>query len=337
LTCAPDQRHTQWCYSESFKPTAYMPHFASQQEISRVSIQRAFYIKLGKGGAWELNSLATHIMRIGWPNNALADVNAHRWEVIEHKLRAELSHKGTATRDVNALREIVLSSEADVWITFHGSRLWWCRLAEGPVEEDQISKFRRLRGKWSDRDIHGRVLLIADIPGTLSQLQGFRGTVCAVKAADRLERLLNGESSLPHQAVSGARDKLVREVQSAIGELHWKDFETLVDLIFRQAGWRRLSVLGETMKYADLELEEPITAERYQVQIKSAADTADFVRYRDEFKGRGFRKLFFVVHSPTSTLANAESSSTVELVLPARLSAMVVDAGLVSWILAKIR
>ena len=63
--------------------------------------------------------------------------------------------------------------------------------------------------------------------------------------------------------------------------MHWKDFETLVDLLFRQAGWRRLSVLGETMKYADLELEEPITMERYQVQIKSAADLGDFARYRD--------------------------------------------------------
>ena len=119
--------------------------------------------------------------------------------------------------------------------------------------------------------------------------------------------------------------------------MHWKDFETLVDLLFRQAGWRRLSVLGETMKYADLELEEPITMERYQVQIKSAADLGDFARYRDQFEGRGFRKLFFVVHSPDSKLARQESSSIVELVLPARLAAMVVDAGLVSWILAKIR
>jgi hypothetical protein len=142
---------------------------------------------------------------------------------------------------------------------------------------------------------------------------------------------------LPHQAVTRARDTPVGAVQSAIGELHWKDFETLVDLLFRQAGWRRLSVLGETMKYADLELEEPITTERYQVQIKSAADTADFARYRDQFEGRGFRKLFFVVHSPTARLAQEGSSAAVQLVLPARLAAMVVDAGLVSWVLAKIR
>lgn len=59
-----------------------------------------------------------------------------------------------------------------------------------------------------------------------------------------------------------ARTALIDEVQGALRELHWKDFETLVDLLFRQAGWRRLSMLGETMKYADLELEEPINHER---------------------------------------------------------------------------
>ena len=138
-------------------------------------------------------------------------------------------------------------------------------------------------------------------------------------------------------AATEARDILIREVESALGELHWRDFETLVDLLFRQAGWRRLSVLGETMKYADLELEEPITGERYQVQVKSAADAADFALYRDQFEGQGFRKLFFVVHSPSANLAQETSSAKVELVLGARLAAMVIDAGLVSWILAKIR
>jgi len=102
---------------------------------------------------------------------------------------------------------------------------------------------------------------------------------------------------MPHQAVT-PRDTLVGAVQSAICELHWKDFETLVDLLFRQAGWRRLSVLGETMKYADLELEEPITTERYQVQIKSAADTADFARYRGQFEGRGFQEAILCSSQP---------------------------------------
>ena len=106
-----------------------------------------------------------------------------------------------------------------------------------------------------------------------SQLQGFRGVVCSVREASRLRSVLSAESSLAHQAVTHARAVLIHEIRGALGELHWKDFETLVDLLFRNAGWRWLSLLGETMKFADLELEEPINHERYQVQIKAKADS----------------------------------------------------------------
>lgn len=91
--------------------------------------------------------LARHVMRIGWPNNSLEDINSRNWDAIERQLRSDQPHQGTATPDINALRDIVESTEEDVWITFHESRLWWCRLAPSPVEEDEISKFRRVAGK----------------------------------------------------------------------------------------------------------------------------------------------------------------------------------------------
>lgn len=91
------------------------------------------------------------------------------------------------------------------------------------------------------------------------------------------------------------------------------------------------------MKYADLELEEPITGERYQVQVKSSAGAPEFKAYRDEFVGQGFRKLFFVVHTPHPSLTDDLTSESVELILPDRLGRMVVNAGLVGWLLAKVR
>jgi hypothetical protein len=298
-------------------------------------IRNAYYIKLGRGGKWEDDSIRRGLMRIGWSELPLSDINEH-WEAVERQIRARSANPSAATNDINALRAIATSTEEDVWITFHASRLWWCRLAAGLIETDSYSKFRRTVGGWSDCDIHGRQLLIASTPGILSQLQGFRGTVCKVRQRDTLLRLLNAEASPARQGVMKARAALVNEVQAALGGLHWKDFETLVDLLFRQAGWRRLSVLGETMKFADLELMEPVTCERYQVQIKSSADASDLKEYRKHFDGQGFRKLFFVVHSPSDNLAQMSSSDEVELVLPTRLAEMVVDAGLVSWLLAKI-
>jgi hypothetical protein len=91
------------------------------------------------------------------------------------------------------------------------------------------------------------------------------------------------------------------------------------------------------MKFADLELEEPITRDRYQVQIKSKAGTAEFTAYRDHFSGQGFRKLFFVEHSPNPGLTQDQSNDFIEPILPDRLAAMIVNAGLASWVLTMIR
>jgi hypothetical protein len=92
------------------------------------------------------------------------------------------------------------------------------------------------------------------------------------------------------------------------------------------------------MKYVDLELEEPITKEMYQVQVKARADVAAFNASVDQFAGGVFRKLYFVVHSPTAALEATQSDGgDVELVPPERLAGMVVDHGLVSWVLSRVQ
>lgn len=304
----------------------------------RFSIRRAFFIKLGAGGRWADDSLQHDLLRFGWSSIPLPEILADDWDSISKRLRSAATNSGAATRDINGLRDIVLSTGEDVWITFHQSRLWWGRLTDAPVEEDETSKFRRLSAPWTDRALDGRLLLSTQIPGALSAVQGYRGTVCSVRAPSVLERLLNGEPSPAFANLDEARRVLSRAVEHAIRELHWKDFETLVDLVFRHAGWRRVSLLGETMKFADLELEDPITRDRYQVQIKSRGDLGDFHRYATEFSQEGFRRLYFVVHSPTSLLQqHASPREDIELILPAGLAVMVVDAGLTAWLMDRVR
>jgi hypothetical protein len=217
-----------------------------------VPIKNAFFVKLGRGGQWEKDSVERGLMRIGWKDIRLAEINAGSWKDIERQIRQGIKDAGAAKRDLNALRVAVESTAEDVWITFYAGCLWWCRLAPSAIEEDATSKFRRTAGGWNDCDVSGSRLQIANIPGVLSQLQGFRGVICRVGEALRLRRLLSAEPSAAYKGVMQARVTLSNEVRSALGELHWKDFETLVDLLFRQAGWRRLSVSGETMKFADL-------------------------------------------------------------------------------------
>lgn len=304
-----------------------------------VKIKRAFYIKLGRGGQWEESSIREGIVRIKWSSIPVQLINNNDWESIEKIIRSEAKTKGAGTTDLNALRDFCTATPNDIWVTFYSSKLWWCRLADGLVEEDGISKFRRVSVGWSDINSTGKKLLISEISGQLSKVQGFRATLCKIDETAVLERLLNGDVSEAYQQGQTVRDALERALVNAIQQLHWKDFETLVDLIFRQSGWRRVSLLGETMKFADLELEEPITGDRYQVQIKSSAHMAELMAYVEQFPKEEFRRFYFVIHSPSPALESIALHSIphVELVLPNRLAKMVIDSGLIQWLMNKIR
>jgi hypothetical protein len=119
--------------------------------------------------------------------------------------------------------------------------------------------------------------------------------------------------------------------------LHWKDYETLVDLVFRHTGWVRVSVLGQHAKAYDLELREPITGNRYVVQVKSEAELEDLKDTIANFSPEDFKRVFFVVHSPAINLTGAiEIPDHVQIVLPEVLAQLAIDAGLVEWLEDKI-
>jgi hypothetical protein len=313
---------------------------SSDNNFARITFEQAYYVKLGKGGKWFDSSLEHGLLRFGWKTSPLSQINAKDWSPIKQGILAEAKTKGSGIADFNALKRLCESSSSDMWITFHSSRLWWCRLADGLVEEDETSKFRRTAIGWRDTDLKGKRLLVNAISGFLSQTQGFQATVCEVKEAPRLQRLLNGDASEAYRTLTEARQSLEERVAIAIRELYWKDFEILVDLVFRDAGWKRTSVLGEVMKYADLELEAPVTGDRYQVQVKSKATLADFTEYAEQFSAVGFRRMYFVVHTPDAALAKEGPKRlfpNVELLLPDRLASLVVDAGLTGWLMEKVR
>jgi Restriction endonuclease len=295
---------------------------------------KVFYIKLGRGGTWESNSISTGKLRIGWSHQSVDDINAKRWDVIEDQIRSEHPDKRqVATNDLNRLRDIAESSPEDVWITFHQAKLWWARLNAGPVEQDEISKFRRIAGAWTDKSATGRLLVINELPGRISQLQGFRGTVCKVQHHELLQRVIDGVESELAKSIASHRSALAGRLEQAIKELHWKDFETLADLVFREAGWIRVSVLGQQAKGYDLELREPITGDRYVVQVKSRASLQDLRNTASEFSEDDYRKVFFVVHSPDDDLLKETDLPVhIELVLRKRLAELAIDAGLSGWL-----
>jgi hypothetical protein len=308
---------------------------------SVVEFKNAFYLKLGRGGSWEEDAINTGKLRFGWTDQTLEDINAGRWDLIEGQLREQIEGiegkpKGEATKALHGLRMIAESGPEDIWITFYQAKLWWTRVDSAPVEQDDISKFRRTAHPWKDGTAEGRVFTINGLPGRLAQIQGFRWTVCRVPCPDLLRRTLSGARSDLATAISSDRAALALHLTEAIKELHWKDFETLVDLVFRAAGWVRISVLGQYAKAYDLELQEPITGHLYIVQVKSQAGLSDLKYTVENFSDKDYKRLYFIVHSPSNDLANAEPSDFVEVMPPDILARHAMDAGLAGWLEEKV-
>lgn len=304
-----------------------------------LEFNNAFYIKLGQKGCWEADSIEFGRLRIGWRNQSIEDINCRRWDLIEKQLRLEQKGKPqqVATTDFNRLKDITLSQPEDVWITFHGAKLWWTRLSLEPVAEDHTSKFRTTLDGWHDTSQSGKLLVANDLPGKIAALQGFKGTVCRVRERQLLRRVLEGTRSELASGIAAERAALCCQLEGAIAALHWKDYETLVDLVFRHAGWLRVSVLGQHAKAYDLELREAITGDRYVVQVKSQATLADLNKTIQDFSDADYRKVFFVVHSPAADLANAgDIADHVELVAPSHLASLALDAGLTHWLEEKV-
>jgi hypothetical protein len=302
----------------------------------KVEFDNAYYIKLGKGGEWEEDNISNSRARIGWKDVDLDLIHSEDWQKIRQTCQQNAASPSAATTDFRALQSFSQSTNSDIWITFHDSRLWWCRLS-GKVVEDGISKYRKV-DEWRATDVNGEPLLINKVSGRLAQLQAFRGTICKVHAIDDLRHLINATHSAAYREALEAKVTLAERLEKAITALHWKDFELLVDLIFRASGWRRISKLGESMKNVDLELEDPITGDLYQVQVKSKASKQTFDDYAERYSDE-FRKFYFVVHSfEDDSLRKYESTpeSDVQLIKPRRLAEMAIDSGLVNWIIGKV-
>ncbi|MBI4333365.1 MAG: hypothetical protein HY673_19035 [Chloroflexi bacterium] len=307
-----------------------------------MNFDKAFFVKLGKAGKFEF-CIAESRLRFGFGKISVSDINNHEWGKIREQLAAACKGKrGLATRDLNVLRWICESTPENIWITFSTGTMWWARLRSGPVVQDKVSKYREVDGAWSNRDVGANVVLeINKLPGVLSKVQAFRGTVCRLGPSElaSLKRIINDEPSVEHREIARCRLALANCVEMGIKRLHWKDFETLVDLVFRGSGWRRVSMLGGAMKYLDLELEDVVAGDRYLVQIKSQCTWDEFQKYVREFNRQRYRRLYFVVHTAGDPRLKEfrDPEDKVELMLSDGLSQKVVDLGLVGWLLEKIR
>lgn len=299
-----------------------------------VAASKAYFIKLGERGEWEAECLRDGTLKFGYRETPHELCLAADWEQVREIWRSIRKDPGAATRDANQIRIFYESDEDAIFISFVNGSMYWCR-PRGPVEVLPTAvRIRKTVNGWHSASVGGVSLTSDRLSGNLLKVQMFRGTICKVKPFDYLMRKLNDQLSPELAAADQAEQALLRATIDLLRLLTWQDFELLIDLVFSSSGWRRVSAVGRTQKTIDLELVLPTTSERAFVQVKAQADTASFRDYVDRFtQAETYNRMFFVWHSGH---VDDISDTSVTAIGPDRLSRMVLDAGLFSWLREKV-
>jgi len=303
--------------------------------VTGVTASSAHYIKLGRGGDWEQESIRDGVLRFGYREAPHELCVAGDWTGVWEAMNRVRGDAGTATRDVKQIKAYYETDETSLFVTFSGGLLYWCR-PTGEVEHlpDRTHRRQTLDG-WHSTTLGGVPLTTDRLSGRLLKVQMFRGTICDVKAIDYLLRKLSDELLPEVAAAEVAEQALMAAIVPLMRLLTWQDFELLVDLVFSSSGWRRISELGRTQKTIDLELILPSTRERAFVQVKSKATAAALNDYAERLAAtEAYDRMFFVWH--TGVLPEDDGPDNVILIGPERLSRMILDAGLASWLREKV-
>lgn len=306
--------------------------------MNKIKADKVLFIKLGQGGKYETDCIINdQTLRLGYSEIDHNLCMNGKWDLV-HKyfIDEENATQGVATSHTNQIKQFYENDEQTLWLTFYNNKLWWCfSHAEITLLSDK-TKTRPVIGNWSDKDIHGELLLLGNLSGKLLKTQGFRGTICKVIEEKYALQKINNEQLKEVIEVEKAISQLKEKLSVLIKNLQWKDFETLIDLIFRQAGWQRVSETGKTQKTLDLELLAPVTGERAIVQIKSQSDLKQFLLYQDKFATMtDYNKFFYVVHSAETSLIDYDNETETILYFGDKICDLTINSGLLEWVIKR--
>lgn len=274
-----------------------------------IEAQDIRYIKLGTKGRWAEAALSRNELHFGYGKvthdlAVAADIGQIRTALV-----AQGRDVQAATRDAREVIDFYHLGSDCLWITFAQDHLWWT-FADPEVvwltEDLKITgeRIRKSIGGWKNTDLNGVPLKIDSLSTRLTKVAGYRRTICNVEAGEYLLRRLNGIEEPIVATSAAARNSLIDALAESIAVLHWKDFETLIDIVFARSGWNRVSAIGGTQKTVDMELEQVTTGEVAAVQVKSVASQKTLDEYIERVDETDrFDRFFFVCHSPKGELS----------------------------------
>jgi hypothetical protein len=298
------------------------------------------YVKNGAGGQWWKAAKLNEQIHLGWRNIPGALLSAADMTPIEDLTRSQYGGRSGATQDINALRTLLDRPSQHVWVTFQDGCMWWCTVRD--VIETNPDGETRDRGHfwltcataWSNHSFDGlRLFTMAELPGVITKIAGFKGTVCEPEGWKEILRVIRNEEDADAAAATHARETYEAAVGTLVARLGSKDFELLVDLILSRTGWARLAKLGGVTEGIDVEVENPASGEIAFVQVKSRATQAildDYVSRFNERKER-YHRMIFAVHKPVGKLAPPDGQP-VQIWTGNRIARLVVRLGLGDWV-----
>lgn len=310
------------------------------QAFPRITPTHVRFIKLGGGGEYEQSCIERdQTVRLGYDSPLHTESLDGNWDpVLDFWARVRKGNVGTARNDLRQIRDFYELPSTALWFTFYKRKLWWAFAEKEITELSDLTRIRRVIGRWSSTDIKGNPLFEESLDGRLSRVVGYRGTICGLEpqVEEYLVRRINGE--LPEDVIraEAALTELQASVQQLVQGLHWKDFEAVVDVMFSRAGYQRLSVVGKTQKSIDIDLESPVTRGRAFVQVKSQASRRVFEECVADFQSMPqYHEFFFVCHSPIGLDAYESESPDIHLVAGSTLARLLIDAGLTGFLMSK--
>lgn len=308
-----------------------------KNQMNKVNPEEIKFIKLGRSGGWESQCIESKnpMIRLGFDNPYHQECLDGQWEVIK-KHWAITKTKGKATEITNVIKDFYTLSPTTMWITFFHRKLFWCFASQEVILLEDGSRIRKVIGKWNSTDIKGNELFVESLSGKLAKVQMYQGTMCSVKEREYLVNKINTKT-LPE--VTEARDcfeKLNTSLKPLIKNLSWQDFELLIDLIFSNAGWQRIATLGKVEKSIDLDIMSPVTGKRAFVQVKAQSTPKEFESYINQFMSMDqYDEMYYVSHTDTLPLNKVKLPNNVMLMDVNHLSGLVINSGLVSWLIQK--
>jgi len=318
----------------------------SDRKISATSVR---YIKLGAGGKFEQDALSDGRLSLSYHAAPHEDCIAGDWEAVSRLYREEGHKAFVASNHARQVRDFYEEPETCLWISFIDGSLWWTfalpevtmcleeNWRDLPGEARHPSRFRCCVDQWHNTSIDGEPLLMRKLPGYVTKVvSGFRGTICQIEHADAVLRIINGDVDPRVEEAMAAREALIVTLEKVIDRLYWKDFETLIDLIFQRSGWPRVSRVGGSQKLVEFELENPVTGERSFAQVKAQTTQKTLDEYVERFaRDAGYKQMFFVCHTAKGRLE--PDNPDVFVWTGPKVAEMAVKTGLTDWILEKVQ